>query len=73
LIKEVAYDMIPFTMFLLMALLMVGTSMYFLNSVDTSDVYGNYEVGEADPMYLTILSIYLLTYGDYNTDDYQNP
>jgi hypothetical protein len=70
LVKSVAWDMIPFACFLVMALLMVGSSMYYLNTYDFIDENGKYMIGEEEPIYIAIRNMYLTTFGEYSVDDY---
>lgn len=43
LVKEVITDMMPFTYFTIMALLMIGTSMYHLGDQTTLNEDGSYK------------------------------
>jgi hypothetical protein len=51
LVKEVAFDMIPFTGFCVLSLLMIGTTMYHLDTETIMNSEGEYNVKEVKHMY----------------------
>lgn len=74
LVKEVAYDMIPFGGFCLLCLLMIGTTMYHLDTEEKINGEGEYDISEVKPMYSYVLEIYLICFGEYSLDNYgKNP
>lgn len=71
LVKEVTKDMIPFSYFTVMALVMVGTTMYHLGTTVTEEVEGEFKRVEEEPIYMSVLNVYLIIFGEYSLDDYK--
>jgi hypothetical protein len=67
-VKEVINDMVPFANFTFMALVMIGTTMYHLGNNTVQNEDKSYELEEKEPIYTSILKIYLIMFGEYDLD-----
>jgi hypothetical protein len=67
LVKEVAKDMIPFSYFTIMALIMVATTFYHL-STDVNNIGIKFE---DESIFTSLLNVYLITFGEYSYDEYK--
>lgn len=62
--------MLPFSYFTMCTLVMVGTTMYHLGT-GTEEIDGHFLKTEEEPIYMSVLNVYLIIFGEYNLDGYQ--
>ena len=69
LVKSVAADIIPFSVFLMLSMALIATTNYHLNMHSHKNNDGFYDTIEGRPLGLCMRDMYLLAFGEFNLDD----
>ena len=69
LVKAVAVDIIPFSIFLLLSMGLIATTNYQLKMDSIKNADGVWDVREGTSIKSCMMSIYLLAFGEFDLDD----